>query len=508
MHLADSDIRQSACTLGVWLFREDLMNSPKLFTVCVIALVCAVVFAVACGGGSGATTTSKGSALPATVTVTLSDPPTCSTASGGDFRHVFVTISDVQIHTSATAQASDPGWISLTPDLKNSPQQVDLFGLAGNGCFLAQLGSKTNIPPGTYQQIRIFLASTSMTLSSNSCLTGINCVVTADGAYHVLDLSSEVQTGIKIPSGQIAGGNFTIAGGENKGLNIDFDGCRSLVVQGNSGRFRLKPVLHAGEVGLNSNSITGKLVTAVTNAPLANVKAIVALEQKDANGVDRVVMQTTTDANGSFILCPVAAGTYDVVAVAIISSGPNANTAFATTITTGVQPGAALGNVPMIPQIGLGTGQASITGLVSTAAAAGSTTADLQLSALQQTQLNGTNVQVTIPLVQQQSSTLTVTTVVDATCAAKTACVTYTLAVPAQQPSVGAFATAGTVYSQSLATPVTYTVDAQAFVPGSSSTPTCTPPELTTNTLKAGGPLAVTAGQTSTASDINFTGCQ
>jgi hypothetical protein len=36
-----------------------------------------------------------------------------------------------------------------------------------------------------------------------------------------LQLSSESTTGIKIPSGQIAGGDFTVASGETKDLNID-----------------------------------------------------------------------------------------------------------------------------------------------------------------------------------------------------------------------------------------------------------------------------------------------
>jgi len=56
-----------------------------------------------------------------------------------------------------------------------------------------------------------------------------------------LQLSSESKTGIKIPSGQIAGGDFTVGSGEDKDLNIDFNACASVVVQGN-GQYRLKPV--------------------------------------------------------------------------------------------------------------------------------------------------------------------------------------------------------------------------------------------------------------------------
>jgi hypothetical protein len=125
-----------------------------------------------------------------------------------------------------------------------------------------------------------------------------------------LNLSSEVQTGIKIPSGQIAGGTFTVGAGEVKGLNIDFDACASLVMQGN-GQFRLKPVLHAGEVSTSSTSITGQLVDATTAAAIPGMEAIVALEMLDAGGIGRMVMQATPDANGNFIFCPVPAGTYE-----------------------------------------------------------------------------------------------------------------------------------------------------------------------------------------------------
>ena len=66
-------------------------------------------------------------------------------------------------------------------------------------------------------------------------------------------LSSEAQTGIKIPSGQIAVGAFTIAAGQTKDLDIDFLTCVSIVQEGN-GQYRLKPVLHAGEVSTTSVS--------------------------------------------------------------------------------------------------------------------------------------------------------------------------------------------------------------------------------------------------------------
>ena len=117
-------------------------------------------------------------------------------------------------------------------------------------------------------------------------------------------------------------------------------------------KFRLKPLLHAGEVSLTSSSINGKLVDKATGQPILGGKSIVALQQMSA-GVDRVVMQTTPDPSGNFVFCPVPAGTYDVVAVAVSGAGVS----YAANITTGVSPGDALGNVPMNTVTGTNTSE-------------------------------------------------------------------------------------------------------------------------------------------------------
>src|SRR5260370_38929658 len=88
-----------------------------------------------------------------------------------------------------------------------------------------------------------------------------------------------------------------------------------MVAQGN-GQFRLKPVLHAGEVGLTSSSINGRIVDSVTGQSITGGNTVVALEREDSSGVDRVIMETVTDAGGAFVFFPVASGTFDVLAVA------------------------------------------------------------------------------------------------------------------------------------------------------------------------------------------------
>jgi hypothetical protein len=438
-----------------------------------------------------------------TVNVSVSDPPTCSASTGGGYSHVWVTIKDVKIHQSASAGANDAGWVDLTPNLSSAPQQVDLLGIANNTCFLAMLGSNVELQAGTYQQIRVFLSDNSdaSKLGANNCAngTGVNCVQLADTTFHALDLTSETSTGIKIPSGQLAGGAFTIAAGEVKDLNIDFDACASIVAQ--AGHFRLKPVLHAGEVKLTSTSISGQLVLSGTTTPLVGGKAVVALEQ-NVNGTETLIMEATPDSNGNWVLCPVPPGTYDVVAVAV----DGANIAYAATITTGVQPGNALGAIPMVPDPGA-LSDASITGNINTSTGSAGITEDVTLAAVQTVTLSSSSVNVIVPLALQSSTEATVTTSNTCGCtAANSNCNSYTLAVPAAWPNVGAFAAGGTTYAQDITTvPVTYSVYGWAFNAG---VPTCSTNPTIVNTLAGGGALAVTAAVPSAAADMNFTGCQ
>ena len=464
------------------------LRSSLIAAFAVFSLVAALLLA-GCGG-SGTTTTSA--VQKATVNVSLSDPPTCASSTGGAYTSIFVTIKDVQIHTSSTAGPNDPGWVDLTPNLSSAPKQVDLLGQADNQCFLASLGSGTQIQAGTYQQIRLILSTTPV--SGDACGGSANCVkLSSNGSIQPLQLSSEAQTGIKIPGPSIAGGNITVGPGETKDLNIDFDGCASIVVLTGNNQYRLKPVLHAGIVSTTSVSVNGKLVNQTTGQPIVGGKAVVALEQKDSAGIDRVVMQTTANADGTFVFCPVPSGQmFDVVAAAIDGS----NVAYAATVTTGVQAGNALGNVPLYAA----QAPALIDGTITSASSSGAAVVDLTISALQQA--NSTTY--TIPLAANvpPGGTATLTTgptTATLTCAPNTDCGTYELAVPAANPTIGAFS-ANPTYVPGAGT-VNYTVEAQAFNPSQAGATFCSPSLQTTTVM-------VTAGQKAMATTIPFTNCQ
>ena len=108
----------------------------------------------------------------------------------------------------------------------------------------------------------------------------------------------------------------------------------------------------------------------------------------------------------------------------------------------------------------------------------------------------------------QSASTATLMTAPGVSCPANTDCVSYTLSVPAANPSVGAFSSSG---NQSPAPPTTgtvnYTLDAGAFVPGSAGQADCSPSDLQTSQTSISTPLTVTSGASATAATLAFTGC-
>src|SRR5437868_15271777 len=77
-----------------------------------------------------------GSSNPQTgfVNTSISDPAPCAVPTG-PYNHVYVTVTDVMIHASASAGPNDPGWIDLSPNLKtDGAKQVDWLNEPVNEC--------------------------------------------------------------------------------------------------------------------------------------------------------------------------------------------------------------------------------------------------------------------------------------------------------------------------------------------------------------------------------------
>lgn len=242
------------------------------------AMVAATTLLAACGGGGSST--SGGAAGQGTLRVALTDAPACG------FDEVNVTVQKVRVHQSSTAADSDGGWseVVLTP-----ARRVNLLDLT-NG-VLAELG-QTELPAGTYTQLRLQLASNGGTAPY------ANSVVPTGGSETPLDTPSAQQSGLKMNL------NLTVAANELADLVLDFDACKSVVTRGASGRYNLKPVVTVlPRVRLDGLVAEGRVASAI-----ALPTTTVSLQQ-----AGMPVRSTAPDASGRFVLYPVPVGTYDLV---------------------------------------------------------------------------------------------------------------------------------------------------------------------------------------------------
>jgi hypothetical protein len=500
-------------------------------TIPVVVTLAAAMVAAIIISCSGAMSTMQTPSM-GTINLSLSDPPSCAAASSGaatvavggtaaptgTFQHVYVTIRSIQAHTSATADNTSSGWQELAPQLVSAPVQVDLLNLPQNGqCLLEQLGS-TSLPAGDYQQIRLILLANAApsgpapSNAKNACFNDLggdvfNCVVDSNKVTHTLNLSSEANTGLKIPPGQIMGGPIHVAAGQSVDLNIDFNTCASILMEGN-GDFRLKPALTAGVVSANMTGISGQIVDSVTSQPLAG--AIVTLQFADKSGTDRIVMQQLTDPAGHFSFCPLAVGeVFDVVSDALTASG----TAYNATVVLNVPGGTNLGAVPLVAETpataGASTGPGTIQGTITAINGTTGATIDADVSALQSVTVSSTSHTFTVPLfANSKAADVKVTSGTSCPTGAPTGafCGSYTLVVPASNPTVGTFSAGKTTITAPATGDVLYTVEADASNPTSDAA-MCSPSSQTTSKDGAAMPLKVTAGATTTAAELDFTGC-
>jgi len=250
---------------------------------------------------------------------------------------------------------------------------------------------------------------------------------------------------------------------------------------------------------VDASTIAGTLVDGTSHQPLSNI-AVVAIEQKDNAGIDRVVMTATANSSGQFTFHPVPPGSYDLVANANIGAGIQ----YSANVTTGVQPGTQVGSVPLLPPSSNNGARsaAGIGGEIDTAGPSSGTNATITVTALQQVG----SVLTTIPQAAQSGSSVSVTTASSGACPAGSNCANYNLLAPGQNPNVGAFSANGTMYSQTPGEP-SYVVDGRATAVGS-STADCNPSEMQVSTLAGGGTITVAPGGIATASAMQFSGCQ
>jgi hypothetical protein len=259
----------------------------------------------------------------------------------------------------------------------------------------------------------------------------------------------------------------------------------------------LKPVLHAGEVTATSTSINGKVLDSATGNPV-NGQVLVALEQKDATGVDRIMMATLAGNDGTFVFCPIPTGTYDIVVVGEGSDG----TGYQPSIVTGAANGQTIGSVSLHLAAGGATGVVQFTGTISSQnGASQGTSMDAQLTALE-TIASGTFTIPLLPNSQQPSATLSVETAASSACTVGTDCATYAMALPSGGPFLGAYSASGVTLSQS-SLQANYILDGLASVPSSGGTADCAPSEQKTQSY-----MPPPSGGALVAQPLVFVQCQ
>lgn len=464
-----------------------------------IALVGLMLFAAGCGNSSTTTTTTgMGSAI-----VSMSDPPSCS-----NFQHVYVTVDGV----SATTSSSDTGWQELVQQLSSTSGsikaiQLDLLNLPQNGqCLLSQLGSTQSLPAGNYGQIRLMLVpnnASGVTLltgsvdpANNKCasVNSWNCVVDANGTT-ALNLSSQAQTGLKIPPGQVLGGPIQVGAGQSVDINLDFNACRSVVAQGAS-QFRLDPTLVAYQVSPNLTGISGQVVQGTVNGstvqasttgiPDANVALEMASGPADGgSSVDTIGnFLRTTDTNGNFDFCPLPAGPFDVVADAGSGTTATSNA----TIVTGVPNGTQV-TVPLLAATGTPNTAGTLSGLVTATAASNSATSiTANVFALQSA---SSSLEFAVPLLTGSNPAISQVSVPCTAGNCTTVAPVFTLLVPGSNPLVGAFSSSGITWTLPTGTAGDYKVGA-ACTGGSGTVATFSTPA---STVAPGGQATLPAGQ-------------
>lgn len=149
---------------------------------------------------------------PGAVRLVLQTLPLCSSCSESHrIQHLFVTIADIDVHASSTADDDSPDWQELAPQLAKQPFQVDLMRGVADQTTREPLGEIVSIPAGIYRQVRVRfvigpLAADDPLIAKNACGgAAFNCVVMADGTVQPL-LFENAYPELRITSERIVGG--------------------------------------------------------------------------------------------------------------------------------------------------------------------------------------------------------------------------------------------------------------------------------------------------------------
>jgi hypothetical protein len=254
------------------------MKGIKYFHL--VLLLSALLILPSCGGGGPQT---------GSLSLTLGD------ASTDDYKAVYVTIAEVQVHTPGG------GWKVVGAPNKTY-NLLDLVNGVREELGIAELEA------GDYTQMRLIIGDTPD--------GGIN-ILSQQHPYanYVIDLNDDVHE-LKVPSGYQSGfkivQGFTISPNETTELILDFNASESIVIAGSSGNWLLQPtvkVLNTQEYSIISGKVddsAGVLAGVLVSAQISDSSA--------SDAKDQVVIEasTVTDENGQYKLF-LEPGMYNIV---------------------------------------------------------------------------------------------------------------------------------------------------------------------------------------------------
>jgi hypothetical protein len=148
-----------------------------------------------------------------------------------NIRHIFVAISGIQVHPTASIGQDSPAWLDLAPALFQHPVQVDLLAAPAEEHPIATQA----VPSGTYDRVRLQLLpsappASDALLEENACgNSALNCVVMSGGRILPINFENGSPE-FQIPSAQIAGGFLSVLPDTTTSLLVDFDPSSSRVL--------------------------------------------------------------------------------------------------------------------------------------------------------------------------------------------------------------------------------------------------------------------------------------
>jgi hypothetical protein len=277
------------------------------------------------------------------------------------YSHVYITTQQLWFNSSATAGPDDGGWYKFT---LSTPTTIDLVSVGGGN--MAEIEDSLRIVPSTYSQVRLIPVDPSSALSTSASNLGALYNSEADyvdstGVTHQLpleflnpDKGIGIATSLRVPIGSIGSALSSTSGtsttgttatdtttGTTTGTTIgSTSGSTSTstssqtpneFVISEDGTTDLTPFTFSGTTGIllsqhatasdlsKSGGISGTLtLTNITSATSGLPNIQVSAQTLSADGTRHVVNATTTvQADGTFLLYPLAASTegvyYDVV---------------------------------------------------------------------------------------------------------------------------------------------------------------------------------------------------